>query len=60
MLNLLSAPRPTDKKSTVHDRQTGGSFEFFNSFSVGDQLRRTNYYAYYQYKRGDGWQPDSG
>ncbi|MBT9392790.1 TonB-dependent receptor [Hymenobacter sp. NST-14] len=61
MLNFVLRRGPTDKKVQFTTRQTGGSFGFFNSFnSVGGQLGRTNYYAYYQYKRGDGWRPNSG
>ncbi|NVO84983.1 TonB-dependent receptor [Hymenobacter terrestris] len=61
MLNFVLRQGPTDKKVQFTTRQTGGSFGFFNSFnSVGGQLGRTNYYAYYQYKRGDGWRPNSG
>jgi Fe(3+) dicitrate transport protein len=39
-----------------------GSFNFFNSFnSIGGTVAKgkLNYFAYYQYKRGDGWRPFS-
>lgn len=39
-----------------------GSFNFFNTFnSVGGTIAKgkLNYFAYYQYKRGDGWRPFS-
>lgn len=32
-------------------------FSLFNSF--GGETKHLNYYAYYQYKRGDGWRPNS-
>jgi Fe(3+) dicitrate transport protein len=41
---------------------TYGSFNFFNSFnSIGGTCfkDKLNYYAYYQYKRGNGWRPFS-
>ncbi len=41
-------------------RNTAGSWKFFNTFnSIGGNLKKLNYYAYYQYKRGDGWRPNS-
>jgi len=39
-----------------------GSFNFFNSYnSIGGTVAKgkLNYFAYYQYKRGDGWRPFS-
>ena len=42
-------------------RNTLGSWKFFNTFnSIGGNLKKLNYYAYYQYKRADGWRPNSG
>ncbi|MCB0802497.1 MAG: TonB-dependent receptor [Flavobacteriales bacterium] len=44
----------------VVTRQTKGSFGFFNSFnSVGGNKGKFKYYAFYQYKTGDGWRPNS-
>lgn len=41
-------------------RQTVGSFGFYNAFtSLGGTVGKVNYYTFYQYKRGDGWRPNS-
>ncbi|MFC7670652.1 hypothetical protein ACFQT0_27185 [Hymenobacter humi] len=55
----LRAPEP-DKTVSVVSRQTVGSFGFFNSFnSVSGTVKKLSYYAFAQYKRGDGWRPNS-
>ncbi len=42
-------------------RQTAGSWSLYNNFtSVGGTTKKLNYYGFYQYKRGDGWRPNSG
>jgi Fe(3+) dicitrate transport protein len=49
-----------DKPLSVISRQTGGSWGFFNSFnSLGGTIGKLNYYGFIQYKRGDGWRPNS-
>ncbi|GAB3323599.1 TonB-dependent receptor [Hymenobacter humi] len=60
LLNFeLRAPEP-DKTVSVVSRQTVGSFGFFNSFnSVSGTVKKLSYYAFAQYKRGDGWRPNS-
>ncbi|WP_460623624.1 TonB-dependent receptor domain-containing protein [Hymenobacter tenuis] len=60
LLNFeLRAPEP-DKTVSVVSRQTAGSFGFFNSFnSVSGTVKKLSYYAFAQYKRGDGWRPNS-
>lgn len=63
MLNFRFKQGPKDKKLEWTSRQTVGSWGFFNSFnSLGGTLvkGKVNYYGYYQYKRGDGWRPNSG
>jgi Fe(3+) dicitrate transport protein len=41
--------------------QTTGSFGLLNSFnSVGGTTGLVGYYAFYQYKRAEGWRPNSG
>ncbi|GAA4388447.1 TonB-dependent receptor domain-containing protein [Hymenobacter koreensis] len=61
LLNFeLRTPEP-DKTVSVVSRQTAGSFGFFNSFnSVSGTVKKLSYYAFAQYKRGDGWRPNSG
>ncbi|MBD2766554.1 TonB-dependent receptor [Hymenobacter sp. BT664] len=60
LLNFeLRAPEP-DKTVSVVSRQTAGSYGFFNSFnSVSGTIKRLSYYTFAQYKRGDGWRPNS-
>ncbi len=61
MVNFLFKEGPADKKIEVTSRQTGGSFGFLSSFnSLGGQVGKVNYYAFYQGKRGDGWRANSG
>ncbi|WP_345232693.1 TonB-dependent receptor domain-containing protein [Hymenobacter saemangeumensis] len=60
LLNFeLRQPEP-DKTVSVTARQSVGSFGFFNSFnSVSGTVKGFSYYAFAQYKRGDGWRPNS-
>ncbi|WP_035564745.1 TonB-dependent receptor [Hymenobacter sp. IS2118] len=61
LLNFeLRSPEP-DRKAAITSRQTVGSFGFFNSFnSVSGTVGKLSYYTYAQYKRGNGWRPNSG
>jgi Fe(3+) dicitrate transport protein len=60
LVNFQMKKGPLDKPYEITTRQTAGSFGFFNSFnSIGGQVKKLNYYAYYQYKKGDGWRPNS-
>jgi Fe(3+) dicitrate transport protein len=62
MLNFRFKKGPIDKKIEVTSRQTLGSWNFFGSFnSVGGTVAagKLNYYAYYQFKQGDGYRPNS-
>ncbi|WP_188548654.1 TonB-dependent receptor domain-containing protein [Hymenobacter qilianensis] len=55
----LRAPE-TDKTVAITSRQTVGSYGFFNSFnSVSGTVKKLSYYTFAQYKRGDGWRPNS-
>jgi Fe(3+) dicitrate transport protein len=60
LLNFeLRAPEPNQTVS-VTSRQTVGSYGFFNSFnSVSGTVKKLSYYAFAQYKRGDGWRSNS-
>ncbi|MCB9044514.1 MAG: TonB-dependent receptor [Chitinophagales bacterium] len=45
----------------IESRQTVGSFGFFGSYNaINGTKGRVSYYAYAQYKRGNGWRPNSG
>jgi Fe(3+) dicitrate transport protein len=60
LINFQMKRGPADKPFEITTRQTAGSFGFFNSFnSIGGTYKKLNYYAYYQYKKGDGWRPNS-
>ena len=62
LLNFRFKRGPEDRKIAVTTRQTAGSWGFFGSFnSIGGTVLKDklNYYAYFQYKRGDGWRPNS-
>ena len=60
MVNFVMKQGPTDKKFEWTSEQTYGGFQFFNTFnSFGGTLGKLNYYAFYQYKRGNGWRPNA-
>jgi len=59
-LNFKLKEGPAEKRFEIVSRQTVGSFGLFNSFnSIGGNEGKLKYYSYYQYKRGDGWRPNS-
>ena len=59
-VNYVMRRGPQDRKFELGLRQTGGSFGLFNSLaSVGGQVGKVNYYAYGQFRRQDGWRPNS-
>lgn len=62
LINFVMKEGPKEKPFELTTRQTLGSYGFFNSFnSVGGTVakNRLNYYAFYQYKQGDDWRPNS-
>ncbi len=61
MLNFKFKEGPSDKKIGAETMQTIGSFGLFSSFnSLGGTAGKVKYYGFYQYKRSDGWRPNSG
>jgi Fe(3+) dicitrate transport protein len=63
LLNFKFNRGPADKKLEFTSRQSIGSWGFFGSFnSFGGTVAKgkLNYYTYYQFKRGDGYRPNSG
>ncbi|MCB0582270.1 MAG: carboxypeptidase-like regulatory domain-containing protein, partial [Phaeodactylibacter sp.] len=61
LLNFVFKKGPEDKPFEFATENTYGSFGLFNTFnSIGGTKGRVNYYGFYQYKRGDGWRPNSG
>jgi Fe(3+) dicitrate transport protein len=62
LVNFIMKEGPKAKPFELTTRQTLGSYGFFNSFnSVGGTIAKNklNYYAFYQFKRGDDWRPNS-
>jgi Fe(3+) dicitrate transport protein len=62
LINFVMKEGPKDKKAEFTTRQTYGSWGFFNSFnSIGGTVanKKLNYYAFYQFKTGDSWRPNS-
>lgn len=62
LVNFVMKEGPKDKPFEFTTRQTLGSFGLFNSFnSIGGTTAKDklNYYAFYQFKRGDNWRPNS-
>jgi len=61
MLNFRLKQAPEENVFSFESRNTGGSFGFFNTFnSIGGTKNNFSYYAFYQYKRGNGWRDNSG
>ncbi|MRG43542.1 TonB-dependent receptor [Chitinophaga sp. SYP-B3965] len=62
LINFVMKEGPKAKPFELTTRQTLGSYGFFNSFnSVGGTIAKNklNYYAFYQFKKGDDWRPNS-
>ncbi len=60
MVNFIFKKGSEDRGSQIVTRQTVGSYGLFNTFnSIGGTLKKLNYYAFFQYKRGDGWRENS-
>ncbi|MBC6426784.1 MAG: TonB-dependent receptor [Ekhidna sp.] len=51
---------PSDRPIELISRQSAGSFGLFNTFNaLSGTLGRSSYYTYFNYKRGDGFRPNS-
>lgn len=60
LLNFMLKKPVKDKKIQLIARQSTGSFGFYNTFtSLGGTVKKFGYYTYFQYKRADGWRPNS-
>ena len=62
LVNFVMKKGTEEKPFELMTRQTIGSYGFFNSFnSIGGNTikNKLNYFAFYQYKRGDDWRPNS-
>lgn len=59
-INFKLNDGPEDKKVEIYSRQTLGSFGLYNTFnSIGGKNAKWKYYTYYQFKKGEGWRPNS-
>ncbi|WP_299681717.1 TonB-dependent receptor domain-containing protein [uncultured Tenacibaculum sp.] len=57
---VMKKPNP-NKPFEIVSRSTLGSFNLFTNFtSVGGTSDKLSYYAFYNYKQGDGFRPNSG
>lgn len=60
MMNYVMKEGDSTKPFTIESEQTAGSNNLLNSYnSVGGTKGKLTYYAYYDYRRGDGWRPNS-
>lgn len=62
LINFVMKEGTQNKPFEFTTRQTTGSWGLFNSFnSIGGTIakKKLNYYAFYQYKTGDSWRPNS-
>lgn len=60
LVNFILKKPVEDKPMEIISRQSVGSYGFFNSFnSISGTKGKLGYYGFFQYKRGDGWRPNS-
>jgi len=60
LLNFMLKKPVEDKKIQLVARQTVGSFGFYNAFtSLSGTVNKLSYYTFFQYKKGNGWKPNS-
>lgn len=60
LLNFVIKKAPENKKTELTARQSLGSFGFYNAFtSLGGTAGKLSYYTFLQYKKGNGWRPNS-
>ncbi|WP_460958207.1 TonB-dependent receptor domain-containing protein [Spirosoma litoris] len=60
LLNFVMKKPVVDRKFELTARQTIGSFGFYNAFtSASGTVGKLSYYTFFQYKKGDGWRPNS-
>ncbi|MHA3789506.1 TonB-dependent receptor domain-containing protein [Flavobacterium hauense] len=60
LINFRMKTPVSDKKLALTTRQTFGSYGFITNFtSISGTARKFSYYTYFNYKQGDGFQPNS-
>jgi Fe(3+) dicitrate transport protein len=59
-MNFILKQGDSTKPFSTESEQTAGSNNFFNSYNaVGGTSGKINYYAYYDYRSGDGWRDEA-
>ncbi|MBC7744615.1 MAG: TonB-dependent receptor plug domain-containing protein, partial [Flavobacterium sp.] len=60
VINYVLKKGNPNKPFEFSTQQTGGGYGLFSSYnSIGGQLGKVNYFGFAQYKRSDGWRPNS-
>ncbi|MEM9819511.1 MAG: TonB-dependent receptor [Bacteroidota bacterium] len=60
MINFKLKKGNPEKKVNFESHHTYGANNFIDTYnSVHGQVKKLNYYTYFQYKQGDGWRPNS-
>jgi len=60
LINFIMKKPVSDKKFELTARQSMGSYNFYNAFtSASGTVNKLSYYAYFQYKTGDGFRGNS-
>ncbi|MEM6698228.1 MAG: TonB-dependent receptor [Bacteroidota bacterium] len=60
LVNFKMQKGSTEKPFNFESQNTYGAYQFFNTFNTfHGQVNKLNYYTYAQYKRGNGWRPNS-
>ncbi|TCI90726.1 TonB-dependent receptor domain-containing protein [Tenacibaculum sp. M341] len=61
LINFVTKKPNPDKPFEIISRSSIGSFNLFTNFtSVSGTANKLSYYAYYNYKQGDSFRPNSG
>ncbi len=59
MMNYRMKDGEGTKEFFLESDQTTGSYNFFNSYNaIGGTKGKISYYAFYDYRHGDGWRPN--
>lgn len=59
-LNFKFKDPEQNKKFHYNGKQTVGSFNFFNTYNeFSGSHKKWSYFTYYQFKRGNGWRPNT-
>ncbi|MEO8403341.1 MAG: TonB-dependent receptor [Chitinophagaceae bacterium] len=60
MMNYKMKSGDSTRPVAIENEQTAGAYNFFNSFnSIGGTKGKLDYYAFYDYRHGDGWRDNA-